>query len=498
MHVTFPPGIRDRPSWWQAPGIDGPIVVDAAILMGYAVARTIGTSVAEGGWLVLAMIAGVRWPASGLGVAAVVALTPQQIRAGMTPAIALVAASAVGFVASAALSRLPSTAIAMPIRIVLVGAAALAGATFLAMTHALRAFGPSAAVPATLRWAESAACLAVLVIGLRAGALGSSRALFLTLGGIALALGVALIHTLVPTLLASSPLEWVLSEAPSGREAGSFASPNRLGTVAAVGAVVGACLALATGGSRRWWWALFGVAAAAALVLTFGRGALLGLTLAGAALMATRSWRATAAYVGVVVIASVVLVPLLLGGRVAGSGGTLGALLENDAGRIDAWIAGIRMILAEPLFGHGFNAFASLGARYGATDGLETAHFELIDLWAQAGIFAAAGFVAIVLGLARAALDRRPDPWALAALGGLVVFVVATSFNVQSPFLAVMAPVWVVASYGVARSASSGATPAAREPVESPRSRSSEEGWRHAYRAQTSDRRGGRVPPEHS
>jgi O-antigen ligase len=457
-----------RPSWLLTPGIDGPLLIDAAMLVGYAIARTIGTPVAEGAWLVLAMVAGLRWPASGLGVAAVVAMTPQQVRAGMTPAVALVAASAIGFVASAALARLPGTAIATPIRIAVAGAAVLAGATFLAMTHALRASEPSAAIVATQRWAESAACLAVLVAGLRAAALGSSRALLLTVAGIAVALAVALIHQLVPTLLESGPLNWVLSMAVSSREVGSFASPNRLGTVAAVAAVVGLVLAMASGGPRRWWWGLFGVVAAVVLVLTFSRGALLGLTLAGATLIATRSWRAVAVYVTAVAAAGVVLVPLFVGGRLAGSGGTLGVLLANDAGRIEAWIAGIRMILAEPLFGHGFNAFARIGARYGATDGLQTAHSELINLWAEAGVLAAAGFLAIVLGLARAALDRRPDPWALAGLAALVVFVVASSFNVQSPFLAVMAPVWMVATYGAGRSVASGAISASGETVDSP------------------------------
>jgi hypothetical protein len=38
-----------------------------------------------------------------------------------------------------------------------------------------------------------------------------------------------------------------------------------------------------------------------------------------------------------------------------------------------------------------------------------------------------------------------------ASLGAIVVFGVASSFNVQSPFLAVMGPVWIVSSFGIAR-----------------------------------------------
>jgi hypothetical protein len=39
----------------------------------------------------------------------------------------------------------------------------------------------------------------------------------------------------------------------------------------------------------------------------------------------------------------------------------------------------------------------------------------------------------------------------MAAFGSIVVFIVASSFNVQSMFLAVVGPVWLFVAYGIAR-----------------------------------------------
>jgi O-antigen ligase len=438
--------LRRWASGW--PGVDAPIVVDALVLVGFVIARTTGTALADGIWLVTAMVAALRWPASGLGIAVAVAITPQQVRAGMTPGVALVAASAVGVAITAAADHVPRIALSPPMRLVIAGAAALGAALFLSLIHTQRAFDPGVAATATLRWTESAAGLGVLILGLRAMTHGSMRPLVIVLVGLTVALGVALVSVVAPTVLVGGPLHWLLSGVDSSRATGSFVSPNRLGTVAAVAVVVGGCHALAGPAMRRFWAAAFGLLAAVVLVLTFSRGALLGLVVAGAALIATRSRRASVLYIGAAAAAAFVLVPLLLGSRLAG-GGTLQILLENDVGRFDAWLAGIRMIVEKPLFGFGFNAFAVVGAAHGATDGLQTAHFELIDLWAQAGVLAAAGFVMIVTGIVVGALRRKGDPWALAALGAVVVFVVASSFNVQSPFLNVVGPVWVVATFGL-------------------------------------------------
>jgi O-antigen ligase len=447
---TFADRVR---RWLRAwPGIEAPIAVDAAVLLGFVLARTIGGSVAEGIWLVGAMVAALRWPASGLGIGIAVGVWPQHARAGMTPAVAVIVASAVGFGASWVIDRGRQLVVSTPIKIVIAGAVALVAATFLALTHAQRAFEPDVARVATLRWTEAVAGLAVLILGMRAAALGSRRAMVLALVAVVLAMTVALIDQAAPGRLQASPLDWTMARVESSRATGPFPSPNRLGTIAAVTVVLGACLAWRGRNAVRWLGLALALFAAVTLVASFSRGALLGLAIAGAVLTATRSRRTAAAYLGLCAVLGLVLVPLLVMGRLAESGGTLGGLLENDVGRFDAWIAGIRMIIARPLFGQGYDAFTVLGPQYGASEGLLTAHFELINLWAEAGIAAAVGYVAIVLGIVRAAWDRRDDVWALVALGTIVVFFVSSSFNVLSPFLEVMGPAWIIASYGIVHS----------------------------------------------
>jgi O-antigen ligase len=432
------------------PALEAPIAIDAAVLVGFVLARSIGGSVAEGLWLVAAMAAAVRWPGSGLGIAIAAALWPHHSRWGMTPAVAVVAASAIGFSLHWVFDRGRQLVVTMPIRVVVAGAVALGAATFLALTHTQRAFGPDLGTAATLRWTEAAAGLGVLVLGLRSAALGSRRPVELALVAVAAAMAVAVVDQIAPGRIQATPFDWMISALDSSRATGPFLSPNRLGTVAAVAVVVGACLAWSGRGRGRWLSVAFAGLAAVTLVLSFSRGALLGLAVAGAIVIATRSRRAAVAYVGIATILALVLVPLLVMARLAGSGASLDALFENDVGRLDASLAGIRMIISRPLFGQGFDAFIALGPRYGVPDRLNTAHFELIDLWAQAGVFAAIGYLAIVFGIVRASLDRRGDAWAMAALGTIALFFVASSFNVQSPFLAVMGVVWIVASYGIA------------------------------------------------
>jgi O-antigen ligase len=440
---------------WTWRGLDAPIVADVTLFLAYVIARTIGARLGEGTWLIVAMALALLRPGSGLGMAAAIALFPQQVRAGVTPAVALIVASGIGLAVYRALGRFGADAAAGPIprtvAIVQAGALAVGAATFLALIHAAHRFPAAFAVSATLRWTELAAGLALLVLGSRVFQLGSTRPLVMALAGVGVALLVALVETLAPTVITWSPFGWLLSNAESSRATGSFFSPNRLGTVAAVTVVVAMTQLWVGSTTRRVLCGTVAMLAGIVLLLTFSRGAILGLVAAGAALLAVRSRRAALVYVAVAAVAAVVVVPALVGARLAGSGATVGVLLEADLGRFNAWLAGIRMIVREPILGQGFDAFAVLGPAFGATDGLETAHNELIDLWAQAGILAAAGYVTIVFGLIRGALARRLDPWALASLGAIVVFVIASSFNVQSPFLAVTAPVWIVAGYGIAR-----------------------------------------------
>ena len=210
------------------------------------------------------------------------------------------------------------------------------------------------------------------------------------------------------------------------------------------------CQAL-TSDRWRWLWVAVTVLSTIVLIASFSRSALLGIAVAGAAVLVTRSRRLAARYVVAVTVVAVLVVPIFVGARLAGQSGTLEILLGNDQGRFDAWLAGIRMILVEPISGHGFHSFRMLGESYGATDRLRTAHNELIGLWAESGIVALLALLVTPGGIVATAVERRGDPWAMASIAVLTLFLVATSFNIQSKQLAVMGPVWLAIAYGIAR-----------------------------------------------
>jgi O-antigen ligase len=434
--------------------IDAPILLDIAALVAFPIVRTLanrseGTDVLIGAWIVAVLVLAIRWPGSGLGLAAAVMVFPQPIRLGLAPSIAIIAACSVGFALDLALRGQPNGAMRRRLAIVVAGVIGLAAATLVALYRSLLRLDPEIAVEAARRWIEFGAGLAFFLMLLRAYSMGSKRPLIVGFIGISASLAVALIDFVSPTFLRSVHLSW-LTPGESSRATGPFISPNRLGTVAGVVAIVGACQALFTR-NRRWLWAVLMALGAAALIASFSRGALLGLVVAGAVVLALRSRRVAARYVVAVGIVAIVAVPLFVWARLAGSGGSLDMLLANDQGRFDAWLAGVRMILAEPIFGHGFYAFRVLGESFGATDGLQTAHNEFIGLWAESGVVAFAAFIVAAAGIVGCALERRSDPWALVAIGALTLFLVATCFNLQSIYLAVVGPVWLVIAYGIAR-----------------------------------------------
>jgi O-antigen ligase len=433
----------------RVPEIDAHLAVDLAMLLGYVVVRTTDARLPLAAWLLVATVLAIRWPASGLGIAIATAVFPNVARSGVTPDVSLIAAAALGFTLDFVVRRRTPEPIPRSAGVVVAGVAALIVATFLALIRTLRRFDATAATEATLQWTRFVSGLAVLLLAGRAAALGSRRPILLGFVGVAVALAIALIDALLPDLLRTSVIGWMLSDAGSSRATGPFGGPNRLGTVAAVAAVVGFAWFLASGRQRAWSGVLVGLGGAM-LALSFSRGALLGFGLGMVAIVLVARRRRRRRYVATLALIGVVVVPLLVAVRLLVSGGTLEALLTNDVGRFDAWLAGLRMIVDQPLTGHGFGSFPVIGTAYGAIDGLESAHNEVIDLWSQAGILAPLAWVVLIVGLIYGAVQRRREVLGLAALGAVVVFAVASSFNVQSTFLSVTGPAWLVAAFAMA------------------------------------------------
>ena len=388
--MTSPGGSASAPAgsrFAASTRIDGPILLDVAALVAFPILRTIGDGTLLGAWTVAVLLVAIRWPASGLGLAAALMLFLQPTRIGLDPAVALIAASSIGFAVDLALHGQPDEKMGRRLAIVVAGVIMLVAATGIALIRSLLRLDPEVAVEATRRWIEFGAGLAFFLMLLRAFSLGSIRPLVVGLLGLLAALAVSLVDVLAPGWFESTGMRWIVP-GESSRATGPFASPNRLGLVAGIVAIVGACQA-SMSTRWRWLWAALAVASAVILVASFSRSALLGLVVAGGFVLAVRSRRLVLGYAVAAVAVAVVLVPLFVGARLAGSGGTLEMLLGNDQGRVDAWLAGIRMILAEPIFGHGFNSFRVFGESFGATDGLQTAHNEFIGLWAESGIAAA-------------------------------------------------------------------------------------------------------------
>jgi len=238
---------------------------------------------------------------------------------------------------------------------------------------------------------------------------------------------------------------------PSDRATGSFPSPNRLGTIAAIASV--GTMALAW--ERRDGWRLaLGVAAVVSTITvfaSFSRGALLGLFVAAIVLIARRSIRLAVLATVVGAVVTFLVTPTFMDVRLGTPPATSGLpaeQAENDAGRIDAWLAGLRMGAAQPITGQGYGAFRSLSVRYGGPANLDTAHNEEIALFAEVGLPGALSFAGLVASCCWA-MRRRTLANDL-GLAAVLVFAAASSFNIQSVYPQITTLVWAMVAWGLA------------------------------------------------
>ncbi len=428
--------------------LDAPILLDAAALVAFPIVRTIGDTTLIAAWAVAVFVLAIRWPGSGLGLAAAIMVFPQSGEIGVPPSVGVIAAASIGYTVNLVLQGESEGPMRRWLAVVVAGVIALGAATMVALFRTIRRFGPEASEIAARRWLEFGVGFLLLVLLLWVFSKGSIRPLVLGLIGISVAIALSLVEWLFPTFLPSLGGAWLSTGPESTRAAGPFITPNRLGAVAGIMVIIATYQALMAE-RWRWLWGGLTVLSGIALVATFSRGPLLGLFVAVAAMVATRSRRAAAVLLVGAVILGVLALPVLIAARLGG--GTIEEQLSNDAGRLDAWLAGIRMILAEPIFGHGFHSFRAIGEDYGATDGLLTAHNEFIGLWAENGIAAIAAYLAILAGVVGCVVARRTDPWAIAVLGALTLFVVAGLFVDTLNYLGVTGPLWLVVAYGIAR-----------------------------------------------
>ena len=385
----------------------------------------------------------VQWPATAACLAGMVLLSSDSGHAAR--GLVLVLAAALGELVWAA-----RRGEQLRVDLVVVAAGALAATTALALFATLGGATAADAVRSAFRWIGLATGLLVLPIQLFLIGRGATRSAVVLGFAVAVVLALAVVEQAIPSI-ASSPLSNLGLSGEAGRAAGSFASPNRLGTVAGMALVV-AGVAISIVWPRRGptiVLAVFGVLAATALLLTFSRAAILGVLAASIVLVALRSPRAALAAVAIAVALGLILTPLLISARLASDAGSrVERLAADDAQRVTAWRFGLSMFASAPLTGHGYGSFAWTAAAEPGVGALETAHNEVIALLAEAGITAAAAYLLMFAMIIIRGL--RPVPVARIGLGAALVFLVATMFNVQSVFPEVTVVLWTAVAYGIA------------------------------------------------
>jgi O-antigen ligase len=425
--------------------VEAPFAVDALLVLGWAVTRLLERPEGLTAIVVLGSIIALRWPATGAGLASLAFIFPLQ-PGGLESGAPLLASAGIGCVIAATRSRARLTLDA-PIAF----AAILVATTGLALLRTVGGPLSGIATEATLRWAGLVFGLTSLPIHLFLIRRGARHAIAILAAATAAAVGIGCIDGLWPGALERTILGSLLSKVPSDRATGPFPSPNRLGTVAAIAVVVSGILAWERRGWSRFALGLAATIATVTVFASFSRGALLGLLVATVLLIARRSIRLAAAAALIGAIAIFIVTPTFMDVRL-GSPPTASGLpaeqADNDAGRVQAWLAGLRMGAAQPVTGKGYDAYAVLGADYGGPANLRTAHNEAIALFAEVGLPGVVGFVGLIVACLWA-LRRRSVAHDL-GLAAILVFVTASSFNIQSIYPQVTTLVWALVAWGLA------------------------------------------------
>ncbi len=222
---------------------------------------------------------------------------------------------------------------------------------------------------------------------------------------------------------------------------GFLGDPNDLAMTLLMGFPFAAERALREHGKER---LLFGVCTfllLAGIISTQSRGGLLGLAACGGIMLRDR-------VKNIMVVAPIVLCGLLAlvaaGGYADRQSGAVGesAVDESAQGRLDAWGAGMWMLVRNPATGVGYNRFAQNYERYAVNPALwgeHETHNAYIKCASEVGLFGLVPFMALVirsvlvtlrLRRARESLERTDAQDALlrAALPSLAGFLMTTIF----------------------------------------------------------------------
>jgi putative inorganic carbon (HCO3(-)) transporter len=188
-----------------------------------------------------------------------------------------------------------------------------------------------------------------------------------------------------------------------------------------------------TKGRQRWFYGILLVAVVSGIVSTQSRGGFMGMG-AAAFILLREKVKSRAMQFGILAVGMAVLMAASGMSKRSSGGGEGDGIDESAQGRLDAWMAGARMVKARPVLGVGYDRFADNYPTYVTNAviwGKLEAHNSFVKAFAETGIVGFVPFMAMVVLSFRSAFRLRgrrselEDPLERAAVGSLFPTIVA-------------------------------------------------------------------------
>ena len=404
----------------------------------YAVLRTTGLyEPLSAVWTVVATAVTLLSPLAGLTVlAALGPFTEALTDSGQPTTIPFLLAALGSGVAMRVLLTRPLPRPGWPLALAIL----LLAGTALGVVHSALAFGSTLGLQAAQAWVPGiGGALTVLIAAAWLAWRGELRPLNIVVASIALAALASLADFASGGSVFDGPFGWLLRAYNPNRLAEILPAPNAAAAIFSVGSAVSLAVALFEPRPALRLLALGATEVSLlALSLTFSRAGWLAMGL----IVALFTWR-WHRRVGLVAIGAIVAVVVV----VVTTGLVRDVPLAADLARVDAWMAAIRMWLADPLLGHGFRSFEWLHAGYGSPF-LDAPHNEWLRLFAEEGI--AVGLAGVAFALAAPVFLLRTPGYVAAGAGAAAagLFLIAC-FNNPFLYTQVNVPAFVIIGTGL-------------------------------------------------
>ncbi len=222
---------------------------------------------------------------------------------------------------------------------------------------------------------------------------------------------------------------------------GLLGDPNDLALVLLMGMPFLASVVMMTHGSRRWIYGLLLAVVIAGIVSTQSRGGFMGLGAAAFILLQDKV-KSRALQIGILAVGMAGLMAVSGMSDRSSGGGEGDGIDESAQGRLDAWMAGMRMVKARPILGVGYDRFADNYPTYVTNAviwGKLEAHNSFVKAVAETGIVGFVPFMTMVVLSFRSAVRVRrrrnelDDPMERAAASSLLPTM--TAFFISAFFL---------------------------------------------------------------